>query len=1296
MAQDFTVNSVICTLDIIQNAIDFGQLADYIKTNFKKEIVFLNAQDFAEGGGRASKADAKGGGKAKHDSSAGIVKGFKSRIDSDVSKILDAKKKLFAAQEKAKNSTKSGKKSRSSNKDGGNNADDSNKPGQLFDGRIDILYIVTNYPYLPKQLATLTESGVDLNVFLSVLPKNGYVNKGEEGIELNYIQNVSSTYGLKNVHSRYGDISQSPSHDLASATDVNASNTPNEETHKKGNEKSARVPQKKSNIPGQELDSSSNPNIYPPARWAALKPSASSHVVFEDVYAGDDVESTFKNLEEKLVLISKAREDFNNFFQGKSLINLPSPPNIGGCTLDNFTEYMVERPGDFVNALYHELRSNKYTTAQPTPPPPSHDLYEGIFKDGMNELDRKVIFLEPREMNDMFFNFELPCSLHSLLYRLVNWSLSGENVAACSALSEFIGSPPNFYAYAGQRFDTIVQSTNKKYGLNLPMSFFDWSQWTSLTEYIQIGDALADAIHYAGLIETYFDEPLGMLWVLTLPPVPRTMGQFMSHYSMPQTIDGITEYIERLYNKNIIPERKARAPPSPAQVLRDNLDFNVLIPPLSQRMADSSSYYKLPVSISNSASFNAPYYFESGLKVDIMRELENEKLTFQYNAYYKQLFEVYANSMAISIEPIEGIRIMFEKPFSVTVLFNEQSIRYDSESIMVKSTGEPPIMITSDGALILSENEQQQMIVHPNGTISRHINGEWSSVDAEGNSYIHTPEGLMVKEKDKKHSEIVDLSTGTKSMIRPDDTEYYIKSDGTRRILFSLELSIEQTPITENNPIEKTVFDIPNFPVLQKEGSQLTISLDRFEMKFVDKTVTVTCPDYTITVDEEKAFIKVSNSSDEMNLTQNRCEFKHEDRVLIADDQGIEKVCQLNVEVTGKKKIVTYDTFWGVAVPIKEQITEQQQYQLYRQFLPRFFAIRNDMTMSEFIRKDCIDTEECEEFHEVLAHPTGTECNIVTYHHPTKPAVVYFENTPMSKSERANTLKALHIPKAKKEKLGSSKSKRDMPPDEDEEEQISISESCRQALLCDNKLFVQAMNNWLEKHQMQYEEANRPIEQSEPEELHLPPPTPAPRILEKQANLYQPSAEQFTRVKNESGEILNYWESREAEFAMPLDEPRNLQKPLSPRVSLFDPPRFFREEKKKNLYEKDYSEGSKPVSRSMPALTPKTPSKNITRPVTVKATPDVINFGKVRVNTAATAQIVVTNMGTIPLHYSVTQATNSYIKVLTIPGVVFPGLRMNLKVALQPVPEPQIITTSFQLKTPKFDMSIPVTVTVVD
>jgi hypothetical protein len=90
----------------------------------------------------------------------------------------------------------------------------------------------------------------------------------------------------------------------------------------------------------------------------------------------------------------------------------------------------------------------------------------------------------------------------------------------------------------------------------------------------------------------------------------------------------------------------------------------------------------------------------------------------------------------------------------------------------------------------------------------------------------------------------------------------------------------------------------------------------------------------------------------------------------------------------------------------------------------------------------------------------------------------------------------------------------------------------------------------------------------------------------------------------------------------------------------------------------------------------------------------MINFGTVAERSHSTASMVVKNVGTKPLHFSVIQPKVPCMKVLTMPGVVYPGLKMTLKVALMAPPIGSITTSSTimtkEIKGPEASRSIPI------
>jgi hypothetical protein len=1210
--QDVRVH-ILC-LDIVQNAVDSVAFYDYLKQNYKKEVSFINALDVQEPVNRTLKADQKKGINLRPDPSLGIVRGIRQKIDQEVVKISDAKKKAWAAYEKQRAANVAGRGK-------GKHFEELSKYDFPFEGTIDALYILSNFPYLPHQLLPLSEIDIPVS-FVCMVPKGGpVVIRG----------------------------------------------SPNRKTG--GFEKSARMG-KRAGVNGSELESVTNPQVYPPSRWQALKPTAPATIPFTEVEAADDIESTFKRLEKEIVRLMNGREEYTAKFSSKQFLTLPT--SMGILDLRAYQDYLVERPGDTVNALLYSLKAYGFKTRAPAGEPPLEERYLAIFETRKQEINRTVVFMKPKDLPEPDFDISPFSALSSLLYRVTHWMLKPEQAALCKAVAQFLVSPENSYAYAGQKFDQLVQMVNKKYQLGLPLTYFDWMKWDWAIETRFANDsALVDAVHSSGIVETFLDDSIGIMWILTLPPIARVMGHFQIEHFVPPTMDGFTDFIQFLYQKDSEPEKKTRNMPSPAQIIRDKLNPNVLVQPLNDRFVLSSRVFGMPIDVANCTYVNTPYYFSSRTKVTVHRNLVSSQFSFGYSVVYKNLLEIEGTSESVVFIPIEGVRILVEFPFAVTVLFNEQSIRYDGKQFVIKSTGLEAMVITQDGGMVMKGKKDKRVSILPDGTIGQYKDGKWSYCLPNNSMYVKR--GSVFEKVEGRSAEVDNIGKGTKSMIRPDETEYFVKADQTRRILIG-DLSIEQGPT-------QFVWDIPNFPVLVKNGDDFSMALDLFEISFNGESAKIVEDDYSISINAvESVFV---SSSTELCLKPNRCECKVGDQVLVSDADGTEKMTQINVEIPAKKKIEVYETHWGKALGVKDSLNEQQQLELHRLFVPRFFAVKTDLSCTEYLRSDSVDLTGVQERAKTVRHQTGVECQIVS-HHKDDLGTIHVKNEPINKQNRSAILKGLHVPKQKKKK-----GEEEATP----EELITSAQAAVESYLLGNQQFVEILGNTLRQEHDAYIDSVTPPPPEPPEFVMIPPQTPPPRILEMQANVHHESI-----PRNEDGTtgVLGYWNCYEAEFALPLALPNVLPRPLSPRVALCDPPRFGRAE-------------SPPVFTDAPLVTrhlrswtrsSKNTATGKARPRTVKATPELINFGTVKAHTAATASLVVTNTGAKPWHFSVTQTGNPLVKVLTIPGVVFPGLRMTLKVALLPC-EPQYISTVFTLMTKETmgeatDMRIPIVATIVE
>jgi hypothetical protein len=211
-----------------------------------------------------------------------------------------------------------------------------------------------------------------------------------------------------------------------------------------------------------------------------------------------------------------------------------------------------------------------------------------------------------------------------------------------------------------------------------------------------------------------------------------------------------------------------------------------------------------------------------------------------------------------------------------------------------------------------------------------------------------------------------------------------------------------------------------------------------------------------------------------------------------------------------------------------------------------------------------------------------------------------------------------------------------------------------------------------------------------PEQLHIPPPTPDPRRLLTQANARQTKVDSLP-----DGDILEFWNSLESSFAMPDEPGVILARPVSARVALFDPPRLIDD------IGEPFREEDPLLTQSMPVVTPltrKTVLSSSSRPVTVKATPDIVNFGRIPEDTHAKASMAISNIGNKPWHFAACQPGDRRFKVLPARGMVYPGFSANIEILFLGGP-PEIVTSNFTLTVkeptgPITQLKIPVSVQV--
>lgn len=459
--------------------------------------------------------------------------------------------------------------------------------------------------------------------------------------------------------------------------------------------------------------------------------------------------------------------------------------------------------------------------------------------------------------------------------------------------------------------------------------------------------------------------------------------------------------------------------------------------------------------------FTTPYIFENGFCVKVRREQN----LFSYQMKYHDHFLIESTNDSICFQPDESLCIHLNFPFEICVVFNSQSILFDGEKLFLIEKGERVTYITNDGVFVSQINGP--IIINQYGTISQKKDGKWNSVTSNSTTFIDG------KKANLKSSYTINYSTGTKSMIRPDQIEYYINQNGTRRILFNDGISIEQ-----KSNINIT-YDVPDFPLIQFNEGSFNIHMNSLSFTFSNnKTVSIKSDLFTSNFDGEKLVINMSDIN--IELKQNECNVKSQTTSLHADS------------VNSNNKF--------------ESTTPQSEIE--KKYPIRFFAIRNDFSGVEFVRKDSELLKDAVFQSNKIPHPYGGQVTVLEAHFKDieKDPFIFIENEPLKLPDDENELKKVF---------------------EGNDEVVDI-ENDRKTFSSDNVIFARIIENFLENENENFHANFLDFNNlNEDVQLPMPVPTPPPRLQKMQYNLYQ------DKVKDLGfGCVLNYFKSHQADFVI--------------------------------------------------------------------------------------------------------------------------------------------------------------------
>ena len=891
---DVTISSFIVSLDVIHPTLDIATLQDYIKNNFKKDFIFLNATDYVDSsGGRSSRTDSRSDKRPKYDYSTSISKGLKSKMESEISKLTEAKKKHLAQQEKLK--AKESKRS---------SAKQLPEAPILYGGQVEAVFCILNYPYTSLQLKRLYEGGVDLGAFIT-MKTSGNLNAIADQVK-------NKTF-----------------------------------------EKSARTLAKRQLIEGSDMDSTLNPGVFPPLRWEQLKEDCAPTTVFSSIDIGDTVEEMWQSLEKEIGTIIRCRTKFKETFKDRVFKSLPyANDRIDYTELNNFLQHY---PGNVYPAImYMLLEGGGIKEPVEIPPPTLKDQYENLFADGLKMLDRSVSFnKEAKNVNnesEIDFELTIPSlpSIYDVLYKLIKWEPNLELCYAARAVMKFYDDNLQFYCAAGHQFDVMVAQANKKFNLGLPSSFYDWQKWAYYKEYDNCMQELEKAVQSSNYVATYLEEAPGILWVLTMTPISKLVGFTVKKYYMPQMIDGVDQWYKYIFDKVVEVEKKSsRSKETTADIIRHGKMKSLLTPIETRLDSEQHDIYRLSIEYSDTVSLITPYLFIDGFRADVDRTIYARYPTFNVTARFKNGLLLTTNGSNSNIIT-KTCRIQMDDEHDITIFQENSSIYYAYGKLVLKISNDNDYLITEDGELIFIDLDKIKTIIGKKGLIGRFINNNWNWTNNKGQTYTKTESKLECN--NEKILPSTDYYTKITKYVRNDLFNLEEYDDGTIILRLDDEFVIR---FSDNS----TNFQIPNFPNITVKKQTFSFQVGDISFNLGENSINIASPEFTATkngenlsLTSEKTIVNITpkavqfRSGDEVLYTTPNC------------IERFGTIQPPDMKVNKKLQVIT--SLWGNIIPLKDIQTEARLLDLHKLFCPRFFAVRPGLVATEFVHESQLPTPE--------------------------------------------------------------------------------------------------------------------------------------------------------------------------------------------------------------------------------------------------------------------------------------------------------------------------------------------------
>lgn len=990
-----------------------------------------------------------------------------------------------------------------------------------------------------------------------------------------------------------------------------------------------------------------------PVRWLLLQDFVESYVLFAKIIVVSD---------ENSVIYDKLKNHINTYIVEKSeyksktdkikLISLPYKRK-DKFSIDYYRHYIKYDRNNYSNSLYAQLKLHDFQLVPPVAKRKLHK-YIQIFDKMKYEINFQK-FKEVPLLTTFFPNRDIYASFE-YTSQLFRWVLPKDQSSFISKSYQLLTKIENYYAYCGSKFDMLVTDCNKKFSLGLSNAYFDFTKWNLMYEHKDFRRDLSDAISRSIIVNSRFDELTGNLFILCIPPVQKQMGKPILNTFMPSTLDGITNWLKMPEPESIDKSKKNYS--SILNYIRNKIHPSSLFQDYKDALSQTKVAYSLPCHLSCIQEYTSPYFMGNIMFFIKRRVLISE---------YLFCFVILGERFRISCEQ-SSLSLIFDV-FKTNILeTGEICFFYDENySFIVNNdefiyiNGERKSKFLFDGTFCFNVNNNQY-IIRPDGFVG-HFNGEeWLWTDSRG---------ILIKNGVLSETKIFNkINPCRKQIIREDNVRYSIHEGGNKTIEVENVFSV----VVKKDQI---FYHICGFPEIMYENGtyKCVIYNDTFEIS--QNLVQIISNNHNFAVSKDNIRINIS-SDEETIVTTNSILARYGRQCFISNNLGVERLSTLTSDDPPAKMLKDYiKTDWGYLVPTKDVLQENTHLDLSQRFPSYFFVVRSDNTATQFFYN--VDNHMKYQIRRKVTEFNGENVELVTYMNGPKAIQTFYSPQPVDKTRKTAIVKLFAPPKSKALKKGEKAI--------DPEQAYQMAREARKHYdNFFNDLF-EFSSKGRKEAEIEYEIENSPPQAPVDDIGKIPPFTPSPRHLIAQ------SFKSYSFLKPYE---VNYWESPEAIFVKLPVVVTHKPRPPSPRTKLFDPPREPSNEKDAppefsprmpNMPRIDIEAAPRRANNKSIFQTLQTKSMFSSPPSTARDMGRCISFGDIPVNKRTYASMQITNTGNKPLKYTCFQPLHDAVKVHNPPGVVYPGLKLTLKLSILSN-TPGKIETSFRFLTQLFENEI--------